>query len=160
MKFFLDTEFVEDGATIDLISIGIVAEDGRPYYAISGEFNLQKAKAHPFVSEHVLPKLDSGDFWKRRETIAAEIVQFVGKEPEFWGDFAAYDWVALCQLYGTMMDLPPTWPFFCRDVQQLRKMLNASEFTVNSPWEHNAMADAHECKARHDELQRKVAEWV
>lgn len=33
MKYFLDTEFHEDGKTIDLISIGIVAEDGREYYA-------------------------------------------------------------------------------------------------------------------------------
>jgi hypothetical protein len=29
MRYWLDTEFIEDGKTIDLISIGIVAEDGR-----------------------------------------------------------------------------------------------------------------------------------
>lgn len=29
MRYFLDCEFIEDGRTIDLISIGIVAEDGR-----------------------------------------------------------------------------------------------------------------------------------
>jgi hypothetical protein len=29
MKYYYDTEFIEDGRTIDLISIGIVAEDGR-----------------------------------------------------------------------------------------------------------------------------------
>jgi hypothetical protein len=29
MKYFYGTEFIEDGKTIDLISIGIVAEDGR-----------------------------------------------------------------------------------------------------------------------------------
>ena len=28
MKFFYDTEFIEDGHTIDLVSIGIVREDG------------------------------------------------------------------------------------------------------------------------------------
>lgn len=33
-----DTEFLEDGRTIDLISIGIVCEDGRsPYGCRSGE---------------------------------------------------------------------------------------------------------------------------
>jgi hypothetical protein len=52
MKYFLDTEFLEGTQktlfgktkpTIDLISIGIVAEDGREYYAISKEFNLEEA---------------------------------------------------------------------------------------------------------------------
>jgi hypothetical protein len=57
MKYFIDTEFLEGTQnktflgintgktkpTIDLISIGIVAEDGREYYAISNEFNLKEA---------------------------------------------------------------------------------------------------------------------
>ena len=52
MKYFLDTEFLEGTQktlfgktkpTIDLISIGIVCEDGREYYAISKEFNLKEA---------------------------------------------------------------------------------------------------------------------
>jgi hypothetical protein len=28
MRFFLDTEFIEDGKTIDLVSIGMVKENG------------------------------------------------------------------------------------------------------------------------------------
>ena len=57
MKYFLDTEFLEGiqdkgflgmkygetKPTIDLISIGIVAEDGREYYAVSKDFNLKEA---------------------------------------------------------------------------------------------------------------------
>ena len=58
MKYFIDTEFIEGPQkesfpislfrketpnTIDLISIGIVAEDGREYYAISKDFNLREA---------------------------------------------------------------------------------------------------------------------
>ena len=52
MKYFLDTEFLEGTQkkwfgetkpTLDLISIGIVAEDGREYYAISKDFNLKEA---------------------------------------------------------------------------------------------------------------------
>lgn len=57
-KYFIDTEFLEGPQqekfpislfrkqtpnTIDLISIGIVAEDGREYYAISKDFNLEEA---------------------------------------------------------------------------------------------------------------------
>ena len=57
MKYFFDTEFLEGKQdktlfglkygetkpTIDLISIGIVAEDGREYYAISKDFNIDEA---------------------------------------------------------------------------------------------------------------------
>ena len=57
MNYYLDTEFIEGTQnktflginvgetkpTIDLISIGIVAEDGREYYAISKDFNLKEA---------------------------------------------------------------------------------------------------------------------
>jgi len=35
MKYFYDTEFIDNGHTIELISIGVAAEDGREYYAIS-----------------------------------------------------------------------------------------------------------------------------
>lgn len=153
MKFWFDTEFVEDGKTIDLISIAIVAEDGREYHAVSSEFDIEKARAHPFVSVHVLPHIEDYPA-KTRKQIAEEIVAFCGDEPEFWADFASYDWVALCQLFGTMMDLPKGWPFFCRDVQQFRKMLGVAKFTVNSHGEHDALADARECKARYDVLAK------
>ena len=57
MKYFIDTEFLEGKQgkrflgikygetkpTIDLISIGIVCEDGREYYVISKDFNLKEA---------------------------------------------------------------------------------------------------------------------
>jgi hypothetical protein len=57
MRYFIDTEFLEGTQdktifgikcgrtkpTIDLISIGIVSEDGREYYAISKDFNLEEA---------------------------------------------------------------------------------------------------------------------
>jgi 3' exoribonuclease, RNase T-like len=37
MKYWLDTEFIEHPFKIDLISIGLVAEDGREFYAESSE---------------------------------------------------------------------------------------------------------------------------
>lgn len=52
MKYWYDTEFIEDGRTIDLISLGIVAEDGREYYAQSVEFDPKKAS--DWVKENVL----------------------------------------------------------------------------------------------------------
>lgn len=43
MKYFIDTEFVEEPGSIDLISIGIIAENGQGWYAISKDFNVKKA---------------------------------------------------------------------------------------------------------------------
>ncbi len=52
MRYFLDTEFIEGPQkkffgstkpTIDLISIGIVSEDDKEYYAVSKDFNLKEA---------------------------------------------------------------------------------------------------------------------
>ena len=54
MKYFIDAEFKEKPYTIDLISIGIVCEDGREYYAICSEFNLKEVWADEWLREHVL----------------------------------------------------------------------------------------------------------
>jgi hypothetical protein len=45
VKYFIDTEFIEAGPRkpIQLISIGIVAEDLRQLYRISAEFNSEDA---------------------------------------------------------------------------------------------------------------------
>ena len=43
MRYFYDTEFIDNGRTIELISIGVAAEDGREYYAISTEFDPEQA---------------------------------------------------------------------------------------------------------------------
>ncbi|MEO0869841.1 MAG: hypothetical protein AAFY17_15665, partial [Cyanobacteria bacterium J06642_11] len=55
MRYYLDTEFIEDGHTIDLISIGLVAEDGREYYALNVDCDW--SKANNWVKQHVLGSL-------------------------------------------------------------------------------------------------------
>ena len=140
MRIWFDTEFIEDGRTIDLISIGLVREDGNYYYAINKECDYSKASA--WVAKNVLPRLGSGSYFKRAE-IAADIIKFAGEKPEFWAYYADYDWVALCQLYGMMIDLPKGWPMFCMDVKQLAVMLGNPKLPKQSDEsEHNALEDA------------------
>ena len=55
MKYWMDTEFIERPYTIDLISIGLVAEDGREFYAESSEVDWTKA-SH-WTLETVRPQL-------------------------------------------------------------------------------------------------------
>lgn len=142
MKIFFDTEFIEDGKTIDLISIGMVREDGRQFYIISSEFN--EAKASEWVKQNVISKLGTVEPRYTRAEIAEAILEFVGNEkPEFWAYYADYDWVVLCQLYGTMMDLPKGWPMFCMDLKQLLESVgNPKIEKLPEDQAHNALSDA------------------
>lgn len=99
MKLWFDTEFIEDGKTIDLISIGIVREDGPTYYAEL--VGVDYSRADPWVKDNVLPHLRLDDL-KPRAQVACEILAFAGDSPEWWAYYADYDWVVLCQLYGRM----------------------------------------------------------
>ena len=154
MKYWLDTEFIEDGETIDLISIGIVAEDGRTWYGQSLDCDLSRASN--WVRENVLPHLYNYDTesrhitnsppWHLTQEIAAALIEFCDPEkygkPEFWGYFADYDWVVLCQLFGTMMDLPKGWPMYCRDIKQWCDQLGNPKLPEQGKGEHHALADA------------------
>ena len=52
----MDTEFLETAeGLIHLISIGIVAEDGREYYAVNADCPLELAS--PWVQQHVVGQL-------------------------------------------------------------------------------------------------------
>jgi len=139
MKHWFDTEFIEDGLTIDLISIGIVAEDGREYYAVSSECD--PSKANEWVKENVLPHVDQST-GKPRAVIRDEIVAFCRERPEVWGYYADYDWVVLCQLFGRMIDLPKGWPMYCRDIKQLCDDLGNPKLPAQESMEHHALEDA------------------
>lgn len=144
MNYFLDTEFIESGRQypIQLISIGIVSQDGREYHAISSEFDPDSAS--PWVKENVLSKLERGMERKTVDVIAQEIIRFVGTEkPVFYGYYADYDWVVFCQLFGLMIDLPKGWPMYCRDLKQMLddkgnppmpKPLNAHHVLSDARW--------------------------
>lgn len=160
MKYWFDTEFIEDGRTIDLLSIGIVSEDGREFYC---EFDVDQRRASPWVKDNVIPHLTGRERYSR-EMAAKMIVQFCNEypittgptKPEFWAYYGAYDWVALCQLFGTMMDLPKGWPMYCRDVKQLCDMLGNPKLPAQGKGEHHALADANWTKQAWHFL---FAEW-
>ena len=150
MNIWFDTEFVEDGKTIDLISIGMVREDGETYYAETDQWI--PGKASQWVKDNVIVHLQGGDTIKPRDVIAREIVEFAGEKPEFWGYYADYDWVVLCWLYGTMMDLPDGWPMYCRDIKQLCDSLGNPRLPERGNGEHHALADAKWNRVAHEFL--------
>lgn len=146
MRYFYDTEFIEDGKTIDLVSIGVVAEDGREYYAVSTEFDA--SKAGPWVRANVLNQLPSpsSPLWKNRETIRKELLAFLTEtgtgRPELWAWVGAYDHIALAQLWGDMTKLPQVIPRFTRELKQYWEMAGKPKLPRQTAGKHDALADA------------------
>jgi hypothetical protein len=156
MKIWFDTEFIEDGKTIDLMSIGMVREDGAELYLESADCDLMRA--NPWVTEHVVSKLGPPQSALSRSHIARLVVEFAGDSPEFWAYYADYDWVSICQLYGTMMDLPKGWPMFCRDLKQLQVDRSPGlRFPRQDPAsEHHALNDARWVRDTHVWLMNQL----
>lgn len=148
MRYFYDTEFIEDGNTITLVSIGVVAEDGREYYAVSTEFD--PAQANSWVRQHVLDKLPSpsSPVWKSEQEIKAELLEFFGgahvapQDVELWAWVGCYDHVVLAQLWGDMQQLPRQIPRFTRELKQLWEMAGKPALPPSPPGNHDALVDA------------------
>lgn len=92
MKYFLDTEFLEGTQkkwfnketvpTIDLISIGIVAEDAREYYAISKDFNLKEAwnRWQQRTGEGDRNNIEPKYYWLRENVLKPIFIELRAKE--------------------------------------------------------------------------------
>jgi 3' exoribonuclease, RNase T-like len=151
VRFFYDCEFIEDGQTIDLVSIGVVDESGREFYAVSTEFNPELAVE--WVRRHVLRRLPSPSdaAWRTRERIRADLLEFLtasGEPVELWAWMAGYDHVALVQLWGNMRGLPRVIPRFTHELRQRWEDVGAPPLPIPPPDQHDALADARYNLAR------------
>lgn len=109
MKYFIDTEFLEGTQkekfpislfrkntpnTIDLISIGIVSEDGREYYAISKDFNLKEAwnrfqlEAQSGDNRNIFPE-GKKVYWIRENVLKTIYKDLIIKSEEEWNAYAS-----------------------------------------------------------------------
>jgi hypothetical protein len=179
-RYFYDCEFIEDGTTIDLVSIGVVDEHGREFYAISSQFDPDKAI--PWVRRNVLDKLPSpgNPAWRSRERLRDDLLAFLieplNTKPdadstltelpaahasvprhgsregspalELWAWYAAYDHVALAQLWGPMQALPRIIPRFTKDLRQLWDDVGRPPLPGAAAARHDALVDARHNLAR------------
>lgn len=162
MRYFYDTEFLEDGKTIDLISIGIVAEDGREYYAEVWDAPWDRISQHKWLTANVVPHLGPKEDRKPRSQIRDEVAEFLKPvaetpfgmvnrgSPELWAWFGAYDHVCLAQLFGTMMDFPDYVPMWTNDLRQEVHRRGTKKLPAQASGLHNALADARHLKVRFD----------
>jgi hypothetical protein len=156
VRFFYDCEFIEDGRTIDFVSIGMVDETGREFYAVSTEFD--PSRAIPWVQRNVLAKLPppADAAWRSLERIRADLLAFLtapGEDIELWAWMAAYDHVALCQLWGDMRSLPRIIPRFTHELRQRWECAGSPPLPPAPPDQHDALADARHNLARWEALR-------
>ncbi len=154
MRMFYDLEFGDTAGLISLVSVGVVAEDGREYYAVSSEFD--PLAVHPWVRDNVLPQLPPTSTWKPRAQIRDELLAFLGDDPVLWAWFGAYDHVALCQLWGAMPELPRAIPRITLDVRQLWEHLGRPPLPVQEQGRHDALADARHVRVRWEALAERA----
>jgi hypothetical protein len=166
-RVFYDTEFIDDGRTIRLISIGMVDEEGKTYYAVVNDLDVMRdAMMHPWLPDNVMchlpgrPDQRSAQAWmwdrahkdfgnvKPRAQIAADVASFL-LEPgmplasvELWAWFAAYDHVALAQLFGPMSGLPTGIPMFTHELRQRWEESGHPDLPAQHS-AHNALTDAY-----------------
>ncbi len=145
MRYFYDCEFIEDGTVITLVSIGVVDENGREFYAVSTEFD--PARAIDWVRRHVLNQLPSpsSPAWRSRDRIRDDLLEYLLEpaEPiELWAWMASYDHVVLAQLWGDMRALPRQIPRFTHELRQLWEQAGSPPLPAAGPDAHDALADA------------------
>jgi hypothetical protein len=140
MKYWIDTEFIAKPYTIDVVSIGLVAEDGREFYAGSSEVDWSEAS--PWTLENVRPQLAGQGI--AREEIGYGLMNFThgDEHPVFWGYFPAYDWVAFVWLFGGLEELPFHYPQLCLDIKQCAIELGDPELPHQKGNRHHALLDA------------------
>lgn len=181
MKVFMDWEFYENGRTIDPISVGLVAADGRELYMINESLNFRALLDVEFLRDHVAPHLPvkpyaEGGPWDVSHPdidcvmspilIAGAVYNFFLEtpDPEIWADHAAYDHVCLAQLFGRMIDMPKHIPWQTDDIRTEWKRLGKPDLPKQFPPEkHHALKDADHDKVIMDyltdlELMREIGQ--
>ncbi|OMB98742.1 hypothetical protein A5746_00950 [Mycolicibacterium conceptionense] len=163
-----DTEFLEDGLTIELISIGITSDDRRDYYAVNADVDFKRVRENDWLWANVVPHLPTTkQNWddpnagravteldtksalvKPKWVIANEVRDFItapiaeGDSPRLWAYYGAYDHVALAQLFGPMIVLPEGIPMWTHELMQLLESVPADFRKPIQTSEHDALADA------------------
>ena len=108
MLIFFDTEFTDLNIDPKLISIGLVSEDGREFYAELSDTYVPK-ECGDFAREAVLPLLQGGNFRMDFNTLIRLLGNWIEgfEQPvQLATDSLSWDWPWIGKLFGT----PGTWP--------------------------------------------------
>lgn len=105
INLFFDCEFThfqESAEPPVLISIGIISQDGRTFYAENE--NVQEALFSEFVIETVLPLLEGGEALMPYSEIAKRMktwIESFNGEAKLWSDASYLDWPHVEHMFST-----------------------------------------------------------
>lgn len=166
MDVFYDFEFIEDGRTIEPISLGMIRDDGEELYLINRNVDLDRIAAHEWLMGNVVPHLpiarstDGKLLWNTLHPDYENLCGYLAmrnhvenfllegeREIQLWGWYCAYDHVALAQLFGPMVKLPKGIPMWTNDLKQEVMRLGNPELPAQEVAVHNALAGARQIRA-------------
>ena len=177
-KVFFDTEFTGLHQNTTLISIGLISECGKTFYAELTDYD--ETQVDDWIRENVIENLFlkdmvilgaeestshvfvKGDQSKVKDSLQNWIQQF--EKVEMWSDCLSYDWMLFCQLFGHAFNIPKNVYYIPFDICTLFKVkgidpdVNREEFSgmafISSeiPKKHNALWDARTIRICYNKL--------
>ncbi len=138
MRLFLDCEFTQLSSAAKLISMALVAENGREFY-VELQDTWQAGECSDFVKEIVLPHLWGGSYSLPTAEARLSLLKFLTSfksEVEIVTDAPQYDWELFCDLVYD----GGRWPRIVRNFPT-----DATTLTPTSEGEelpHHALLDA------------------
>jgi len=156
MRVFFDTEFTGLHQKTTLISIGMVDENGRDFYAELIDFDI--GQCDDWITENVLDKLTATNqvTTSKLKKQLQEWFAFYGEEKVYmWSDCLAYDWVLFNNIFGNAFAIPKNIYYIPFDLCTLLELkgidpdINREKYAGNlvSHNKHNSMHDAHVIRA-------------
>jgi hypothetical protein len=153
MKVFFDTEFTGLHQGTTLMSIGLVDENGRTFYAELEDYD--KSQVDEWIEKNVV-----ANFTKEKtlnmEELKAYLIEWFEEYDcvEMWSDCLAYDWVLFNNIFGTAFDIPKQVYYIPFDLCTLFKIkgidpdINRESFVGldSKQSKHNALHDAQVIK--------------
>lgn len=180
MRIFFDTEFTGLRQDTTLISIGLVSDDNRTFYAEFSDY--KENQVDDWLKENVLANLrfvntyqsvplidfEHYDMKGKRSDVVTMLAQWLDQfdAVELWSDTLAYDWVLFCDLFGGALSIPKNVLYIPFDIATLMKVkdvdpdINREEFAGfvvdGNGRKHNALHDAKMIRICYNKLTSGV----
>lgn len=181
MKIFFDFEMTGLHQKTTPISLGLVSEDGKTFYAEFSDYETKQL--NDWLNENVIQNLrfnndyssmPKTDFDHRamkgdKKQVSCYLQEWLSQFEntvgvEMWGDVLAYDWVLFCELFDavdTAERLPKVIYYIPFDISTLMRAkgidpdVNREEFCGIFGKKHNSLHDAKIIKACYERLNRE-----
>ena len=174
-KIFFDTEFTGLHQNTTLISIGLISECGKTFYAELTDYD--KSQIDDWLQENVIDNLtlknkglnevyetiDNMTFKGNLQPLKLALEYFFKQfdAVEMWSDCLSYDWVLFNQIFGHAFNIPKNVYYIPFDIctsfkeKGIDPDINRKEFSgLKNEIVHNSLSDAKIIKACFEKLNQ------